>query len=823
MIVAPPGFTTARRPPPRWGRRVAIVFVVLLLGALAGWWFSKGPVEAAVQAKLFEVLQRRGFTVSIAGVDWNRATRLKLTGVKLERADMSVAIDAVDVQASGHYLVRGDVRIVAVAIGAVDATVRTGVDAPTRARSAGGTRSTLLAPGASVSIARLNATLMRGGKPLAALDLMGPAVALDPSEISVVGQGTLAFAGRRAPVHFEARRGGGVLSAEARSTDESTPLIALTDPAHGAVRIGGGAIERRDGRLQLEARAVTARFGPKDAPVVRVSAARVGYSPARGVHLETGAAQAWGDPRRALPHARALYRSWRGTASTATGGIAAPTVTTRRVEMKGFELILTDGWRMTEATLKTDGETVDVDGIFGGGRLTLHLEKDRARVAAQAVRLDGKWGRIPLSGVLSGQVAVERSPLRLVVDGSVAAGALHHPAIAETPLKGIDAGFKGAITIDKGRIGFEKARVRLGKAVAEASLTIGGLPADPLTLRDGWPDSLRPVIDLRAEVDPIRCQDAVAGVPAALLGPVRDVELSGVFRPKIRLRLPFRDPKKVRFTATGISKGGCEVDALNLHAAGRPPADVAAPLDDVAWLDADFVLPVREGVSDGAQIQVGPGTADYVRLEDMPGYVGGAAYLSEEMGFYTGTGISLPLIAKALGTNLTRRRFAYGGSTVTQQLVKNLFLTRRKTLARKLQEAIIAARIARRISKDRVLELYLNCIEFGPDLYGIGPAAAHYFQKSATDLTPLEAVFLAMLKPAPRRGAWYRRQGRTPKMPYWDQRVRLLLERLEARELAPAGTADQAVPYILRWAKDGRYLGPDQPVIPAPSPLERLP
>lgn len=838
MIVAPPGFRTARRPRPRWGRRIGIAALALLVALGGVWWFSKRPVEAALRAKLVAALEKRGFAVALEGLEWNRMTDLRLTGLVADRADVHVEIDTLDVTASGRSLMGGELKILALHLGPTRATVRIDQGASATPDPASASDATpglrALAPGAHLTVARLDATVERAAVPLATLRLTGPTLTIEPQAMGLVGIGELTLDGRTAPVRFEARREPGRVFAEARSTSDDAPLVELADPAHGRIRIGGGAVERTAGRLEAKASAIDVQLGPATAPIVRLAAARGSFSSTAGIVFERGSAQAWADPRAALPHARALYRSWRGGPSA---GPDAPTaggdVADRRLQLKAFELIAADGWKMIDARLDADGDTVTVDGGFGGGRLKIALEGAEARVEAEAVRLAGRWAEIPLAGVLSGTVTVARDPLRLTIAGRVDAGELHHPAIAEAPVKGIDAGFEGTVTVSAGQVGFTDARIRLGKAHATVSLSIGGLPADPLTLRAGWPADLKPIIDLSAKVDPIPCQDAVAALPGALLGPLAKVRLSGFFRPEVKLRLPFKDPTRVRLTTQGISKGGCEVDALELDASGRPPADVAAPLDDVAWLDADFVLPVREGTSEGTTVQVGPGTPGWVPLAEMPAYVGGAAYLSEEMGFYTGTGISLPLIAKALGTNLTHGRFVYGGSTVTQQLVKNLFLTRRKTLARKLQEAIISARIARAVSKDRVLELYLNCIEFGPDLYGIGPAAEHYFQKPASALTPLEAVFLAMLKPAPRRGAWYRRAGRTPKMPYWDERVRLLLERLEARSLVPAGTADAAVPFILRWDGEGRYLGPDRPeaapIEPdhapdgAEAPLEELP
>ena len=97
--------------------------------------------------------------------------------------------------------------------------------------------------------------------------------------------------------------------------------------------------------------------------------------------------------------------------------------------------------------------------------------------------------------------------------------------------------------------------------------------------------------------------------------------------------------------------------------------------------------------------------------------------------------------------NVDRRAFVYGGSTIPQQLVKNLFLTREKTVARKVQEALIALRLAAAVPSSRILELYLNCIEFAPDVYGIGPAARYYFGVSPAGLTPRQAAFLAKRAP----------------------------------------------------------------------------
>lgn len=91
-----------------------------------------------------------------------------------------------------------------------------------------------------------------------------------------------------------------------------------------------------------------------------------------------------------------------------------------------------------------------------------------------------------------------------------------------------------------------------------------------------------------------------------------------------------------------------------------------------------------------------------------------------------------------------------GGSTITQQLAKNLYLSKRKSLFRKVKEAAIAWRLERHLSKDRILELYLNIIEWGPGVYGAGAGSRHYFHKPPWDLNFCECVLLAAIIPSPK-------------------------------------------------------------------------
>jgi len=175
-------------------------------------------------------------------------------------------------------------------------------------------------------------------------------------------------------------------------------------------------------------------------------------------------------------------------------------------------------------------------------------------------------------------------------------------------------------------------------------------------------------------------------------------------------------------------------------------------------------------------VVVGPGTGDFTQLHRVPKYVQAAAWGTEDLGFFDHQGFKLGLIRRALILLFERGYFAYGGSTVSQQLVKNLFLYRAKTLSRKLEEAIITWHMERTLSKERILELYLNCIEFGPKIWGIKTAARTYFGKRPDELSPLEGAFIMANKPDPPYGYYMYRRGKVNDR--WKKKLKRVMDRL---------------------------------------------
>lgn len=147
---------------------------------------------------------------------------------------------------------------------------------------------------------------------------------------------------------------------------------------------------------------------------------------------------------------------------------------------------------------------------------------------------------------------------------------------------------------------------------------------------------------------------------------------------------------------------------------------------------------------------LGPKNPYYVSWKNINTYVKWAVILSEDAKFYKHSGVDYEAMKLAMKKNLEVGKYVRGGSTITQQLAKNVFLSREKTLSRKLKELIIAFIMENNLSKTRILELYLNVVELGPLVYGIGHGSSFYFGKHPSSLNPLEAAMLAALLPGPK-------------------------------------------------------------------------
>ncbi len=174
------------------------------------------------------------------------------------------------------------------------------------------------------------------------------------------------------------------------------------------------------------------------------------------------------------------------------------------------------------------------------------------------------------------------------------------------------------------------------------------------------------------------------------------------------------------------------------------------PVADLANRKANVSIQVKDWQGAYHPFTVGPKNRYWTPSASIPPEMKWSVILAEDANFYKHEGIDVKAIKNAIKHDLEKKSFAKGASTITQQVAKNLYLSREKTITRKLKEVYLALRMEQELTKGRIVELYLNVVELGPSVYGIGHGARYYFGKHPSALTPRECTFLAAMLPGPR-------------------------------------------------------------------------
>lgn len=173
-------------------------------------------------------------------------------------------------------------------------------------------------------------------------------------------------------------------------------------------------------------------------------------------------------------------------------------------------------------------------------------------------------------------------------------------------------------------------------------------------------------------------------------------------------------------------------------------------VNSLADPDVSFQIEVSDWKGNTAPFTVGPENPAWTPLEEIPMYLRKAVLAGEDFSFYSHHGIDWYEVYQSFKRDIRERRFARGASTITQQLAKNLYLSRDKTISRKIKEIFLTRRLEKALTKDRILELYLNIVELGDMVYGVGEGAMYHFGKRPSELSLRECAFLAAMLPGPR-------------------------------------------------------------------------
>ncbi len=385
--------------------------------------------------------------------------------------------------------------------------------------------------------------------------------------------------------------------------------------------------------------------------------------------------------------------------------------------------------------------------------LTAHLAATAADLPAmlrgRSIAVIG--GALALTAEAEGTSAGGSATLR----GGLAGLVLKSAALGPEPVGPLQV--TGEATLEGSVAG---RRLRLRRAVLQ--------PAGPLVIEASGALTAAGELpfELSVLVPPVDYEELLTALPGALAPGPDAPAPGGAVGGTLSLSGPLRTPAAWTVRA--------EVDLAGLREAARkaPPSPLRAPFT------------AHPAGDDGPAILLGPANPAFVPVAGLPEHVVRAVTTSEDAGFFAHRGFDFDELRNAMVAGARAGRMQRGGSTITQQLAKNLFLSRDRTLARKAREALITVALEGTVPKARLLELYLNLIEWGPGLHGIGPAARHYLDKDARLLTPREACFLATLIPSPIRSHAALAGGVPTRR--WAERIDDLL-----RKLGAAGVLDE--------------------------------
>jgi hypothetical protein len=393
----------------------------------------------------------------------------------------------------------------------------------------------------------------------------------------------------------------------------------------------------------------------------------------------------------------------------------------------------------------------------------LELSFRQVAVGRLTTALDSLGLRLQRSR-LSGQTRLvfEEGLLRIQANLSVDEVQIQQSAIARRPVGPFAAELEGTALVDPehGDVRLEDLRVATG----DLSLALRG----QASLEAGHTH-----VSLDARLPATPCQKVLAALPPGLAPSLAGMALSGELGLRARLRLDTADLE--------ATEADLLPDPLTCKVLADPPrANVRKLLGPVA-------IRVTGGHGDGRDWLLGPKNPSYRPLARISSALREAFVVAEDSKFWSHRGFDLTQLRRAFINNLKEGRLGRGASTISQQLIKNVYLGQERTLARKLQEAVLTWRLEQVVPKRRILELYLNLVEMGPDVYGVGQAARTYFKEDASHLGPVEAAKLAALTPSPRHLAPRLRDGNPGEA--MKERVQTLLRLMRRRASHPTAPA----------------------------------
>ncbi len=460
-------------------------------------------------------------------------------------------------------------------------------------------------------------------------------------------------------------------------------------------------------------------------------------------------------------------------------------------------------------------------GVFDAKALTASIDLEAAKF-----QLDRLAPLLEHSAVVDYQSTSVDTKLHLDVDqvGLRFAGGFHlrglnvgHPMIADKEVHDLDLSGQIAGTLDRTERKLELTRGDFvarnvpfsitGTVVAPHHTKIDELPVATVA-RSGEPDRAAPpnggaesingsapvptsgphgvkILKLRLVIPPIDCQRVLTAIPTDMAPELAGYRMRGVFDTDVHLDIDWAD---------------LDATQLDGHVGLKHCKVVDEPGTSPKHLKTEFQHDVETEKGEWVTFIVGPTNPDFVPLDEISPFLVKSIMSTEDSAFYQHHGFITSEFRTALVNDLKAGSFRQGASSITMQMVKNVLLFREKTLARKLQELFLTWHVENTLTKDRIMEIYLNVIEYGPGLYGIGPAAHRFFGKPAKDLNPTEAAFFSTILPNPKDRYRQYCQGTLTK--WTNGKIERILKIMLQRDRLTQTEYDQAIATPLVFSKD---------------------
>ena len=394
-----------------------------------------------------------------------------------------------------------------------------------------------------------------------------------------------------------------------------------------------------------------------------------------------------------------------------------------------------------------------------------------------------------ISGEFSGEILMEWQPNTENISGyasfSIAETELDAPVISSEIMSDFETKIEAQFELELGERTF---------ALHDATLSVGELPLEiECTLSQNEEDF---VADLDVIMPELPAQTILTSLPVGFVPILQGFEFGGSLGFEANFHIDTALPEET------VSEVQFHLETLTVESFGPLAPIPMFNEDEFTWATRTF---------EGNTRMFGPQTEQWVDFRHMPHHLYRAVIAAEDDGFWRHQGFEWRAIRRALQVNVEAGRFVRGGSTISQQVVKNLFLSHDRTFSRKLQELFLTWQLEEELSKTRILEIYLNLVHWGPGLYGITEAAMAYFEHVPRQVTLRESAFLASILPNP--ALFGEQYARSIVSPSRRQKMRNILRNMHRRGYI----TDERLAILVRLIERGNIS-----MTPYPTHLQRI-